>query len=201
MPLTETSPHHSIQCLFEGISCREVLLINKSQTSTSRGRNMKILDAHSHMGECRVFNLDVTEEDLIRNMDANGMDTAIVQPFPGADPQPLVDIHDRMAKLAEKHPSRVFGMVNVNPYLPEEAWKKEMNRCIKDLRFVGVRLHTLGQAILPTSVAGMMILKCSSIAEKTRHRAYRTLTISCMSSRETAHSRSECSERSASFPT
>lgn len=47
---------------------------------------MKILDAHSHIGKCRVFDLDVTEEDLIKNMDANGIDAAIVQPFPGADP-------------------------------------------------------------------------------------------------------------------
>jgi len=161
---------------------------------------MKILDAHSHIGKCRVFDLDMTEEDFIKNMDANGIDAAIVQPFPGADPQPLVEIPDRITKLAEKHPSRVFGMANVNPYLPEEAWKKEINRCIKDLRFVGVKLHTLGQAILPTSIAGMMILKWFSIAEKIRRRAYRTLTISCMSLRETAHSRSGYSERSASFP-
>ena len=57
---------------------------------------MKILDAHSHIGKCRVFDLDMTEEDLIKNMDANGIDAAIVQPFPRADPQPLVEIPDRI---------------------------------------------------------------------------------------------------------
>jgi len=123
---------------------------------------MKILDAHSHIGKCRVFDLNVTEEDLIKNMDAKGIDAAVVQPFPGADPQPPVDVHDRIAKLAGKHPSRVFGMASVNPHLPMEVWRKEVDRCIKDLKFVGVKLHTIGHAILPTSADGKMIFETAN---------------------------------------
>jgi len=123
---------------------------------------MKILDAHSHIGKCRVFDLNVTEEDLIKNMDAKGIDAAVVLPFPGADPQPPVDVHNRIANLAKKYPSRIFGMANVNPHIGKDVWKKEVNRCIKDLKFVGVKLHTIGHAILPNSADGMMIFETAN---------------------------------------
>ncbi len=123
---------------------------------------MKILDAHSHLGKCRVFDLTVTEEELIKNMDAKGVDAAVVLPFPGADPQPPVDVHDRIATLAKKHPGRFFGMANVNPHIGKDVWKKEVNRCIKDLKFVGIKLHTIGHAILPNSADGMMIFETAN---------------------------------------
>lgn len=124
---------------------------------------MKILDAHTHLGSCRVFDLNVSEEDLIKNMDAKGVDAAIVQPWPGAYPQPPVDVHDRIAKLAKKHPGRIFGIASVNPHvMSREAWRQEVERCIKDLEFVGVKLHTIGHAILPASTDGMMIFETAN---------------------------------------
>lgn len=119
---------------------------------------MKILDSHSHIGSCRVFDLNVSEEDLIRNMDAKGVDAAVVQPFPGAYPQPPVDIHNRIAKLVEEYPGRIFGIASVNPHVVSKgAWREEVERCIRELGFVGVKLHTIGHALLPNSKDGIMI--------------------------------------------
>jgi len=124
---------------------------------------MKILDAHAHIGTCRVFDLNFTEEDLIKNMDAKGVYAAVVQPWPGAYPQPPVEVHNRIAKLAEKYPGRIFGMASVNPHVvSKEAWRQEVDRCIKDLGFVGLKLHTIGHAILPASTDGMMIFEAAN---------------------------------------
>lgn len=121
---------------------------------------MKILDAHAHIGSCRVFDLEVTEEQLIRNMNEKGVDAAIVQPFPGAFPQPPVQIHDRIAKLAEQNPGRIFGLASVNPHvMPPETWRAEIERCIKDLGFVGLKMHPAGHAVIPSSKDGMMMFE------------------------------------------
>ena len=67
-----------------------------------------IVDVHQHLGQCRVFDYDFTEYDLIQNMDKKGIDAAIIQPFPGAYPQPPVDIHNRIADMMDKYPQEDF---------------------------------------------------------------------------------------------
>ena len=43
----------------------------------------KVIDTHAHLGECCVFGLYSTEEEMIRRMDGCGVDATIVQPYPG----------------------------------------------------------------------------------------------------------------------
>lgn len=124
---------------------------------------MKILDAHAHIGQCRVFDLNVTDEDLIGNMDTKGIDVAVVQPFPGAYPQPPVEVHNSIVTLAKKYPNRIYGLASVNPHvLSKEDWRTEIDRCINDLNFVGIKLHTIGHAIIPGTKDGMMIFEAAN---------------------------------------
>lgn len=113
---------------------------------------MPIIDSHSHIGGCNVFDINQEENALLEAMDKNGVDAAIVQPFPGAgDP---VKIHDAIAALAEKNKGRVFGMVNANPHMERSAYRKEVERCLRDLKFVGIKFHTIGHAVSPISNDG-----------------------------------------------
>ena len=115
-----------------------------------------IIDAHQHIGRCRIFNYDQNEDYIIGNMNTKGIDASIIQPFPGAFPQPPVEEHNRIAKLAEKHPNRIFGICSVNPLtVSNEKWLEEVERCIKNLGFVGIKLHTIGHSLIPSSPAGM----------------------------------------------
>lgn len=115
-----------------------------------------IIDAHQHIGKCRIFNYDQDENDIINNMNSKGIDVSIVQPFPGAFPQPPVEEHNRIAKLSEKHRNRIFGICSVNPIaVSDEGWLAEVERCIKELGFVGIKLHTIGHSLIPSSPAGM----------------------------------------------
>ncbi len=110
---------------------------------------MRIVDAHAHIGKCRVFDLEVKPEELLSAMDRNEVDAAIVMPFPGAPDARVV--HDQIAELSQRFPSRIFGMVNINPHCNPDDYFKEAERCVKKLGFVGIKLHTIGHAVNPLS--------------------------------------------------
>ena len=101
----------------------------------------KKIDTHAHLGECCVFGLLATEEDILRRMDECGVDATIVQPYPGATIASKT--HDRIADLCARHPGRFFGIASVTPHRDHDAYEREMERCIKDLKFVGIKLHTI----------------------------------------------------------
>jgi hypothetical protein len=110
-----------------------------------------------HLGACRVFDLDTTEDDVIAAMDAAGVAASIVQPYPGAPDASAV--HDRIAALAKRHPSRVFGAVSLNPHVEREIYQREAKRCVRDLGFVGLKLHTFGHAVNPLSTDGATVFE------------------------------------------
>jgi len=110
---------------------------------------MQVIDGHAHLGSCRVFDLEVRAEELVGAMDKHKIDAAVVMPFPGA-PDPL-RVHDEIADLAQKHPGRIYGMVNLNPHCDRGQYEAEVRRCVEGLGFVGVKLHTVGHAINPLS--------------------------------------------------
>jgi predicted TIM-barrel fold metal-dependent hydrolase len=122
---------------------------------------MPVIDAHSHFAECRVFDLDNTEDDLLGGMNDNDIDIAIVQPYPGANSAKVV--HDGIAALGKKHPGRIFGMASINPHLMDsQAYFDELSRCVKELGFVGVKLHAIGHALNPAGTDGTTIFESAS---------------------------------------
>lgn len=118
---------------------------------------MRIIDTHAHLGPCRVFGLNVTEEDLLRTMDKNNVEAAIVQPFPGAPDAKA--IHDDITTLAKRYPQRIFGLASLNPHMDKKEYVAEMRRCIEELGFVGIKLHTIGHALFPLSEDGETVFK------------------------------------------
>ncbi len=102
------------------------------------------MDAHAHLGTCNVFDLDIPFESLLGAMDTNGIRAALVQPFPGREDP--VKLHDRIAEMRAQYPERFRGVASVNPHLGD-ACLKEIRRCVEDLGFVGIKLHTIGHAV------------------------------------------------------
>jgi uncharacterized protein len=114
-----------------------------------------LVDAHQHVGDCRVFDVDVEDAVLCEAMDRHGLDHALVMPFPGAvDP---VATHDRIARLSASTNGRVRGIVNLNPHQDHGAYAHEAERCVTGLGFVALKLHTLGHAVDPVSKDGRMV--------------------------------------------
>ncbi len=102
-----------------------------------------VIDSHAHLGICRVFGSNVTEEHLIRTMDKYGVDTSLVMPLPGT-PNAKVT-HDQINELTKKYPGRIVGMISINPHIDEAEYFEEVERCVK-MGFVALKLHPFGHA-------------------------------------------------------
>jgi predicted TIM-barrel fold metal-dependent hydrolase len=99
---------------------------------------MQIIDAHCHIGQGRRKKL--TPSQLIAEMDACGVDQAVVCP---------VDEHitvfnrggnDYILRAVREHPDRFIGFATVNPWYGEGA-VKELKRAVNEgLR--GLKLHS-----------------------------------------------------------
>lgn len=120
---------------------------------------MKI-DTHLHLGECGVFNMESTEEELLNAMKENGLDKIIVQPFPG--PRNCTEAHKQVAQMVAKYSSKVYGIVSLNPHdYTAEEYEKEAAKWIRDYGFVALKLHTIGHAISPTSPGATKIFEAA----------------------------------------
>jgi predicted TIM-barrel fold metal-dependent hydrolase len=120
----------------------------------------KIVDAHAHLDKCHVFGLNNEEGDLIRCMDENGIDATIVQPYPGA--RDAVETHDQIAELCHKYPGRFYGLASLTPHQDHDAYRREVERCVKQLKFVGVKIHTIGHSVNPLSEDADFVFQTAS---------------------------------------
>jgi hypothetical protein len=62
--------------------------------------------------------------------------------------------HDAIADLAGRYPGRFRGLSNPNPHLARDDYARELQRCITDLGFVGVKLHPTAHAVNPVGRDG-----------------------------------------------
>ena len=119
-----------------------------------------IIDTHAHVGQCHVFDANQSGPELLAAMDAAGVDRAVVQPFPGS--MDARGDHDVIAELGRDNGGRVIGLASVNPHLPEREYVDEVRRCVQELGFVGVKLHTIGHAVAPGSTASRLVFRTAA---------------------------------------
>ena len=120
-----------------------------------------IIDSHVHLGGSRIFDTIIDEENLISAMEKNNVDACVVQPLPGALPSSK-EVHDKIFNLAKKYPKKIFGLVSINPHIPKKELKYEVERCIKELGFVGIKCHTIGHSVNPLSEDGDLIFNLAN---------------------------------------
>jgi uncharacterized protein len=117
---------------------------------------VRIIDSHLHLGPCRVFDAEVRADDLVRTLERNDVSLGLVMPFPGADD--AVAVHDDIAELGRRT-GRVKGIVNFNPHCDRGAYATEAERCVRELGFVALKLHTVGHAVDPMSRDGRTVFE------------------------------------------
>lgn len=118
-----------------------------------------VIDSHYHLGGCRVFDLDMSEDDVLAPHDAEGFAVTLVQPYPGAPD--AVATHDRIAALAASSGGRVRGFASYNPHRDAADYFAEVSRCVRQLGFVGIKLHTIGHALNPLSKDGGTVFEAA----------------------------------------
>ncbi len=114
-----------------------------------------IVNPHAHIGDTFVFDAENFEDPLMKAMDDVGFDASIIMPSAGSTNAAAV--HDRIAAMGQKYPGRIFGMVQYNPHAPEGELEREAERCVRDLGFVGIKIHPLGGAVNPLGRDGRRI--------------------------------------------
>jgi len=118
-----------------------------------------IVDAFTHVGECRIHDQNVTESALVEALNSNGVSAALVSPFPA--PANPAKVHDQIADLGSRYPGRFFGLVNVNPHINRDLYHREVERCVRQLGFIGLVMDTLGHAMNPNGDDGRTVFEAA----------------------------------------
>jgi uncharacterized protein len=117
---------------------------------------VRIVDSHLHLGRCRVFDVEVESAQLVQTLERNDVSVGLVMPFPGAPDAAAV--HDQISELASRT-GRVAGIVNLSPHRERAEYAAEAERCVRELGFVALKLHTLGHAVDPLTHDGRMVFE------------------------------------------
>lgn len=119
-----------------------------------------IVNAHAHIGESRVFDHTFPEQALIDGMEKYGIDVSIVQPLIG--PKNYREYHDDIADAAARYPGRIAGMTAFSPHIDRDEYFAEVERCVKKLGFVAIKLHPFEMAVDPLSEDGRVAFEAAS---------------------------------------
>lgn len=109
-----------------------------------------VIDVHSHLGWDCVFEEHFTREELLMKHRTLGISKSIVQPASCHDMETVRQQHDAVAQLCREFPGQFYGMANPNPHASELEYEKEIRRCIEELGFVGIKIHTAAHAVHPS---------------------------------------------------
>jgi len=118
-----------------------------------------IIDVHAHLGMDRVFDEPFTEEEQWEKIKQFGVDFTILQPALVHTLEEVREQHDAIAALCAKHKTVFAGMANPNPHLKDADYEGEVRRCIEELGFVGIKIHTSAHGVNPMSRDGMRVFE------------------------------------------
>lgn len=118
-----------------------------------------IIDVHAHLGIDCVFDETFTRQELEEKHLDHGIDISIVQPASCHDLESVRSQHDEIARLAAEFPGRYYGMANPNPHLPSAIYEAEVRRCVEELGFVGLKIHTFAHAVNPAGRDGRKVFE------------------------------------------
>ncbi len=119
---------------------------------------MIAIDTHCHIGKSQNSATGGIEgDDLVRGMDRYAISAGIVLPLPSVEDH--VGEHDKIARLAERYPGRIFGAVCIRPQLGDEVVYRETKRCVEELGFVAIKFHPMHHGGSPASPRGDTIFQ------------------------------------------
>ncbi|WP_168122138.1 amidohydrolase family protein [Paenibacillus sp. HB172176] len=118
-----------------------------------------IIDVHAHLGWDQVFDEDFTLQDLLNKHQRFSINKTIVQPGSCHTIEDVRKQHDVIAEASKRYPGQFHGMANPNPHLPELVYETEVRRCVEELGFVGIKIHTAAHGVNPGSRDGRKVFK------------------------------------------
>ncbi len=99
----------------------------------------RIFDTHTHIGTARHSGRSVTADDLLRNMDRHGVDRSLVIPYPVVENCRAE--HDTIGRAVREHADRLAGAASLQPFMPVEEFRTEVQRCREEYGFRALKLQ------------------------------------------------------------
>ncbi|MDF2923810.1 MAG: amidohydrolase 2 [Paenibacillaceae bacterium] len=108
-----------------------------------------IIDVHAHLGWDQVFEENFTREEQLEKHRLFGISATVIQPGTCHGLPEVKEQHDAIAVLMREFPGGFYGMANPNPHLKDAEYEGEVRRCVEELGFVGIKIHTAAHAVNP----------------------------------------------------
>lgn len=104
--------------------------------------DVRIFDAHAHLGACYMFaNANHDGAGILASMDALGVETACISAIEAAVGVDFRRGNDAVAACVRQFPGRYFGYAVVYPHHPDGC-AREVERC-EALGFRGLKIHSV----------------------------------------------------------
>jgi len=110
---------------------------------------MTVFDAHTHLGTALHSGRKRTVDDVLRDMDHEGVDQSLVIPFPVVEDARAT--HDEIGRAVLRYPDRLRGAACIPPFMPERQYREEVRRCRQEYGFAALKLQPQYQAVNPLS--------------------------------------------------
>ena len=127
--------------------------------------DLPIIETHQHISERgktdRTFGWGGNHvENIISAMAANHVVSAIVQPLGGATD--AIGVHRHIADCSRQYPGHIFGIASLNiKEHGEEKTAQELETCVRELGFVGIKLHGFSHGFSPNSPLGRVYFEAA----------------------------------------
>lgn len=112
-------------------------------------RGYQVFDTHTHIGTARHSGRVFTAEQMLRSMDAHGIDRSLLIPFPVVDDHRAQ--HDEIGAAVRQWPDRFDGAACLYPFVAEADFRDEVRRCAETHGFRALKLQPMFQPLNPVS--------------------------------------------------
>jgi predicted TIM-barrel fold metal-dependent hydrolase len=112
-------------------------------------KGFQIFDTHTHLGVARHSGRSCHVDQMLAHMDRMGVDRSLLIPFPVVED--YRSTHDTIGAAIRAHPDRFCGAACLNPFVSEDEFRGELQRCAEELGFRAVKLQPQYQALNPLS--------------------------------------------------
>jgi predicted TIM-barrel fold metal-dependent hydrolase len=109
----------------------------------------QVYDTHTHIGRARHSGSEFSADQMLRSMDAFGVDRSVLIPFPVVEDYRRE--HDLIGKAVADYPDRFTGAICLNPFVPEAEFRGEVARCVEKLGLRALKLQPQYQPLNPLS--------------------------------------------------
>lgn len=106
-----------------------------------------LVDTHMHIGSALHSGRRHRAEDMVRAMDAFGVECSVAIPFPVVEDYRRE--HDEIGAAMRDYPGRFIGAACLNPFVGESSYREEVRRCREQYGFRALKFQPQYQALNP----------------------------------------------------